>query len=54
HAAYCRLGLGELLASYCVTSIGLRALLRVPRPLRELLLYLRKAHSPIDNASRLL
>ncbi|MBU3996013.1 MAG: hypothetical protein KKI03_00490, partial [Gammaproteobacteria bacterium] len=34
-----------------VESAGRCALLRVPRPLRELLLYLRKAHHPTDSAS---
>ena len=32
-------------------SAGRYALLRVPRPLRELLLYLRKAYHPTDFAS---
>ena len=31
-------------------SAGRRALLRVPRPLRGLLLYLRKAHHPTDSS----
>jgi hypothetical protein len=38
-------------ASFVVRASGLNALLRVPRPLRGLLLYLRKALSPLALAN---